>query len=968
MNTDGSNKLQLTTNILHPNYLAWSPDGTKMAFEWANPQPGQIWIMNSDGSGQTQLTFDTTRNTWPSWSPDGKHIAFMSERSGNWDIWVMDADGSNAVQLTSNITNDMYPAWSTDGRHIAFTSDRSGNSDIWVMTLGEIGATPDEDSDGDGIPDDIDNCPDTPNPGQDDADEDDVGDACDNCPTIYGRSKDGCPTGVDSDNDGVSDVNDACPDVPGVACNQGCPTVDEDGDGLQESTSNCPDYDYYPNDRDNDGDPDSYDCAPDDPNRYHGAAEYPENGLDDDCDDIIDEPTCTDKDGDGYGDGCSLGNDCDDNDPNIHPLATDICGDGIDQDCTNGDLTCPIDGLTATIELDNIEVSSLNELKNALEGYNTAETNYGNIDSGVYDHQTFINPYLEDDHTSILYVPKGKEITVKIRLNSVPTGKHQVLLIPPEAYYWEFIGDPIVSVQDGEEIWTYKIRALYWKFLPFGKIGRIGTPIPVPLMDSQGILGAHAQGMATDNKGKKQSALYVYPELLKFYAFYIDSETGTIKRGKNIESSGWSEWNILPGLRGINKYEPLGGQYKVPSWHSGKYYDFGARDYFGTDNFESKAIIVYDTYFSVPEDDINYVTYTTGQVLLGTIGYAGFTAAYSGTFIMAGGFVGLYSFGQCLLDDLYSSQEVAGLAMTIGSYSPKFVDYYDGIGGDSIRTYYRSNMQKNRLSNDIVSGTFFNINSNEIRVSPRLIYDEEIVPPLIPLAKLKPGESIDFNFELPNTGLNILDCRSIEDYRVEFVVHIGDKQIVCPLLLSPDSKCSGTVHSPVNLHAEDQYGRHVGLNSTGGVEIEIPGAYYSGPDSHPQVIKIYDPSLDIRFYLEGTDKGNFTLEIETNNGSQVAIAQYNNVSVTNQSIAIVNAYSTGINPTMYFDSEGDGFMEMNMPPTSFQSHEAIPPFLDNISYPSQIEPGESVDIEVTIGDNSPCRQVGLANPQIMQSF
>ncbi len=35
------------------------------------------------------------------------------------------------------------------------------------------------DRDGDGIPDDIDNCPDTPNPDQTDSDGDGIGDVCD---------------------------------------------------------------------------------------------------------------------------------------------------------------------------------------------------------------------------------------------------------------------------------------------------------------------------------------------------------------------------------------------------------------------------------------------------------------------------------------------------------------------------------------------------------------------------------------------------------------------------------------------------------------------------------------------------------------------------------------------------------------------------------------------------------------------
>lgn len=91
------------------------------------------------------------------------------------------------------------------------------------------------DADGDGIPDDVDQCPDTP-PGatvnetgcENDADGDGVIDRLDACPdSAAGTAVDetGCPVVADSDNDGIPDALDQCPGTAaGSAVNEtGCP-------------------------------------------------------------------------------------------------------------------------------------------------------------------------------------------------------------------------------------------------------------------------------------------------------------------------------------------------------------------------------------------------------------------------------------------------------------------------------------------------------------------------------------------------------------------------------------------------------------------------------------------------------------------------------------------------------------------------------------------------------------------------
>ena len=96
------------------------------------------------------------------------------------------------------------------------------------------------DTDGDGIYDHEDECPETPGlpeyNGCPDTDGDGIEDRNDACPETPGTAEfNGCP---DTDGDGIADPQDACPTVPGIAALNGCP--DADGDGITDAEDNCP--------------------------------------------------------------------------------------------------------------------------------------------------------------------------------------------------------------------------------------------------------------------------------------------------------------------------------------------------------------------------------------------------------------------------------------------------------------------------------------------------------------------------------------------------------------------------------------------------------------------------------------------------------------------------------------------------------------------------------------------------------
>jgi outer membrane protein OmpA-like peptidoglycan-associated protein len=158
------------------------------------------------------------------------------------------------------------------------------------------------DRDGDGIKDDLDQCPDEPedkdgfkdDDGCPDPDNDNDGipdkdDRCINVPEDRDGDTDwdGCPETRDGDRDGdgILDSKDKCPDDPedrdGFEDEDGCPDPDNDKDGIPDKLDKCPndpedkdgfeDDDGCPDpDNDKDGIPDVRDKCPNEPENFNG--------------------------------------------------------------------------------------------------------------------------------------------------------------------------------------------------------------------------------------------------------------------------------------------------------------------------------------------------------------------------------------------------------------------------------------------------------------------------------------------------------------------------------------------------------------------------------------------------------------------------------------------------------------------------------------------------------------------------
>lgn len=129
----------------------------------------------------------------------GEQFIIVGAYSGEYmtkESLVDGPDNQRAYYYIDGISVVEHPRKDSDGDGVADEDDKCPNT----AGLANMSGCPD--SDGDGVADNVDQCPDKPAPG----------------------TAQGCP---DSDGDGLADNEDKCPNVKGVSTNKGCPVIKE---------------------------------------------------------------------------------------------------------------------------------------------------------------------------------------------------------------------------------------------------------------------------------------------------------------------------------------------------------------------------------------------------------------------------------------------------------------------------------------------------------------------------------------------------------------------------------------------------------------------------------------------------------------------------------------------------------------------------------------------------------------------
>jgi dipeptidyl aminopeptidase/acylaminoacyl peptidase len=106
-----------------------SPDGTKVLYSVSyysieeNKSNSELFVMNTDGSDKKQITETANRETAAKWMNDSEHIAFLSAVDGDMQLWIMNADGNNRQQISERKGGLTDFKFSPDESKLLFIAD-----------------------------------------------------------------------------------------------------------------------------------------------------------------------------------------------------------------------------------------------------------------------------------------------------------------------------------------------------------------------------------------------------------------------------------------------------------------------------------------------------------------------------------------------------------------------------------------------------------------------------------------------------------------------------------------------------------------------------------------------------------------------------------------------------------------------------------------------------------------------------
>jgi Tol biopolymer transport system component len=118
--------------------FGWSPDGTRIAYEWSNNSPQILKVKSLAGNiVESFLDSDPLFKNLYNWTRDGRSLIYgRLDPQTKWDLWVLPLDGDRAPRAYLKTRfNERSASVSRDGRWLAYLSDESGRLEAYVQSF-----------------------------------------------------------------------------------------------------------------------------------------------------------------------------------------------------------------------------------------------------------------------------------------------------------------------------------------------------------------------------------------------------------------------------------------------------------------------------------------------------------------------------------------------------------------------------------------------------------------------------------------------------------------------------------------------------------------------------------------------------------------------------------------------------------------------------------------------------------------
>lgn len=141
---EGGHKSRVDANVADENWLIWSPDGKRVAYNSQRTRGLDLYGRDiGAGKPETLLAIDEERGQWPvSWSPDGKNLLVVTntQETGN-DIWVLPlGKKSQPYPFLASEAQENWAAFSPNGKWVAFSYKEPGeDTELYVTTFPKAG-------------------------------------------------------------------------------------------------------------------------------------------------------------------------------------------------------------------------------------------------------------------------------------------------------------------------------------------------------------------------------------------------------------------------------------------------------------------------------------------------------------------------------------------------------------------------------------------------------------------------------------------------------------------------------------------------------------------------------------------------------------------------------------------------------------------------------------------------------------